>query len=85
MTSRPASYDNVSKFLHWSTALLLVAGFFIGENADGIGYGFHVSIGIAILVLTGLRILWRLTNPAPRYPETMSGLEKTAASLIKLA
>ena len=26
MTARPASYDTLSKFLHWSTALLLVAG-----------------------------------------------------------
>jgi cytochrome b len=42
MTQRPSSYDSVSKWLHWTTAVLLVAGFFIGENtshrfADGVG------------------------------------------------
>ena len=90
MTTRPASYDTVSKFLHWTTALLLVAGFLIGENtshrfADGVGYGIHVSIGIAIMALTLARIGWRLAFAAPAYPDTMSGIEKTAASLTKLA
>ena len=31
MAQRPSSYDSVSKWLHWTTAVLLVAGFFIGE------------------------------------------------------
>ena len=58
MTARPASYDTLSKFLHWSTALLLVAGYLVGENtshrmAEGVGYGIHVSIGIAISPSTG--------------------------------
>jgi cytochrome b561 len=90
MTERPASYDAVSKWLHWTTAVLLVAGYFIGENtshrfADGVGYGIHVSIGIAILALTLGRIGWRLAFAAPAYPDTMSSLEKSAASLTKLA
>ncbi len=90
MTSRPASYDTVSKWLHWSAAGLLIAGFIVAENtshrfAGGTGYGFHVLIGLALLALTVWRIGWRLKFAAPAYPATMSGPEKTAASLIKLA
>jgi cytochrome b561 len=42
-----------------------------------------VSIGIAILALTLARIGWRLAFAAPAYPDTMSSLEKSAASLTK--
>ena len=53
--------------------------------AEGVGSGIHVSIGIAILALTLARIGWRLAFAAPAYPATMSGFEKTAVSLTKLA
>ncbi len=90
MTMRPDSYDTVSKWLHWSAAGLLIAGFIIAENTshrfvDGTGYGVHVVIGLALLALTIWRIVWRLKFAAPAYPETMSGIEKAAASATKLA
>jgi cytochrome b561 len=69
---------------------LLIGSFLVGENtshrfADGIGYGFHVSIGLLLLLLTFLRVGWRLSHKTPAYPVTMSTVEKWAASLVKLA
>ena len=89
MPTRPARYDIVSKWLHWSAAGLLIAGFLVAENtshrfADAAGYGVHVATGLALLAVTALRIFWRLTHAAPAYPESMKSGEKWLASSVKV-
>lgn len=89
MTDRPADYDGVSKWLHWSAAGLLIGGFLIAENtshqfAEATGYGLHVSTGLALLALTVFRLYWRLSHAAPAYPATMKPAEKWAANTIKV-
>jgi cytochrome b561 len=34
--------------------------------------GFHKSFGLTVLVLSLLRVAWRLVNPAPPLPQSMS-------------
>ncbi len=41
----------------------------------------HVSVGTAILLLTLLRIVWRLANPPPPYPATMKAWEVTVSKV----
>jgi cytochrome b561 len=41
----------------------------------------HVSIGVTILVLTLVRILWRLMNPPPPLPASMAPWEVTLTKL----
>ncbi len=89
MPNRPQNYDAVSKWLHWSAAGLLIGGYLVAENTshryvEATGYGVHVSIGLALIVLTAFRIYWRLSHAAPAYPATMKAWEKSAASGIKL-
>lgn len=90
-------YDSVSMIIHWVTALLLIFMLVFGEElmeageeaeelGEGLGSTFgpslHVSIGAAILILTLLRILWRVTHRAPAYPATMKPYELVAAQAV---
>jgi cytochrome b561 len=70
MTAR-LQYGTPAKIIHWLIVALLVAQYAIGWLMPDLHRGmtpgapmtFHVSIGIAILALTALRFIWRLTHP----------------------
>ena len=44
-------------------------------------YQLHKSIGITILLLSVLRVIWRLTHKAPPLPPEMPAWEKFGAKL----
>jgi cytochrome b561 len=72
--------------LHWGIALLLVPMLFFGEELmeeDGGALlpSLHVSIGVTILVLSVLRLIWRVTHPAPPLPAGSPAWETTAAKV----
>ena len=81
-------YNAVAMGLHWIIALLMIPMLFFGEELMEVEGGtggtllptIHVSAGIAILVLTVLRLIWRVVNPPPPAPLTMAGWERTAAA-----
>ena len=84
-------YDAVAMSLHWLTAVLLIFMLFFGEDLmeeeDGFGaFGpsLHVSIGSTILVLSLIRLAWRLFNPPPAYPLGMAPWERMAAKATHL-
>jgi len=71
-------YGTVAIFFHWTIALLILINLAIGftfanvmANTD---WGFftivqtHKSIGLTVLVLSLLRLGWRLINPIPELP-----------------
>lgn len=75
-------YGAVAMTLHWIIALLiatnLVLGFYFANVMDSNDPSFfaivqlHKSIGLTILVLSVLRLLWRLVNPIPPLPADFS-------------
>lgn len=75
-------YGTISKFFHWSIAILIIGmiflGFFMGNATS---YAVHKSIGLTILLLAALRLLWRLFNPPPYLPNTVPDWQKAAAHL----
>jgi cytochrome b561 len=83
-----ARYGNVAITLHWSIALGIIANIALGltfadmSNSDPDKFflaQIHKSIGLTILVLSLLRIVWRLMHPVPPLPETMSPAMRVAA------
>jgi cytochrome b561 len=83
---RPA-FDRLTIFLHWATALLVLAMFasaWLHGLAEGRNSVFstlllqlHRSLGITIWVATGLRLAWRLTNAKlPPFPSNMTKLHR---------
>src|SRR6185295_18726218 len=77
-----ARYGTVAMTLHWLIALLLIgnlcSGFLLANVLpDDAWWHFdavqlHKSIGLTILMLSVLRLAWRLVNPIPPLPAGMS-------------
>lgn len=72
--------------LHWLIAALLIFMLFFGEElmdekgGGAFGPSLHVSFGSAILILSVLRLVWRLINPPPAYPAGMALWERMAST-----
>lgn len=89
MTST-ARYKPLAKAFHWLTALLvlltipaavimLTPG--IERSLQDPLFAFHKNIGVVILVLTALRLAYRLVNPPPPLPASLPAWQRHAASL----
>lgn len=82
-------YTNVAIALHWLIALMVIGqlagGFFMQnlprEQADLKFqiYQLHKSFGISVLLLTLVRVGWRLTHKPPALPDKMAGWERFLA------
>ena len=85
---RSSRYATVAIVLHWLIALTIVAQVSIAWRMDGrTPEGFaltqlHKSIGISILVLSILRLGWRLTNPPPPEPAGLARWERVASRIV---
>ncbi len=88
------SYSKGAVFLHWLMAVLIIlmlaGGFLMGYTPDDnpklamFVYNWHKTIGILILVLTLIRILWRLSHKPPALPDYIKGWEAGLAKLVHL-
>lgn len=87
MGPAPQRYSLGAILLHWLIAAALVFQIVFAESLEGprgldlfARYQLHKSVGIAILLLSVLRLIWRLTAPrpapapGPRWAMTLSGL-----------
>jgi cytochrome b561 len=71
--SPAARYSTVAIALHWLLALAIIATLGVGLYVEGLPFSphklkvmsWHKWAGITILVLSAVRLLWRLTHPAP--------------------
>jgi cytochrome b561 len=82
------TYGSVSKFLHWSMALVMIgmiaAGFWMTSLADSQMKWdiimIHKSVGFTALFLLLFRIYWRLTNTTPKLPDSLPKWQVLAAN-----
>jgi cytochrome b561 len=82
-------YSNVAIALHWLIALLVIGqlagGIYMSKLPDTQAslkfelFQLHKSFGITILLLTLIRLGWRLTHKAPPLPAEMPRWEKISA------
>lgn len=91
MAASAQRYTAVAIVLHWAIAfailVMLPLGFWMHESAehgnasDGVYRAFqlHKSIGLTVLVLSVVRLGWRLMNPPPPLPEHTPKWERFAA------
>jgi cytochrome b561 len=86
-------YSRTARGFHWITVVLVIVMMGVGVYMAGLPlsmekikiYNIHKSIGFCILILTVLRLFWRLQNPPPPLPETMKAWEISAAHGAHLA
>lgn len=89
---QPASprdrYTTVAIWLHWLIAALILANLALGLAHESVSRGlsqqmlwWHKSFGITVLLLSLVRLGWRLTHPAPPLPAYLPAWEKMLARL----
>src|SRR5262245_53273741 len=88
-------YSTVAIALHWAIAVCIITllglGFVMTEMPPRklatlfAIFQLHKSIGITVLLLTIVRLAWRLTHPAPPLPDTMKPWERLAAQSVHVA
>ncbi|NDE89764.1 MAG: cytochrome b [Alphaproteobacteria bacterium] len=88
MSEAVKRYHAGAMILHWLMALLILGNLALGLLLEDIPieqrfqfYQLHKSIGITVLVLTVLRIIWRLMYRAPALPGHIKPWEKAVANL----
>ncbi len=89
--SAQSRYTSVAIILHWVIAALIIgqiAGGLLmvnlGESQSALKFElfqWHKSFGITILVLTFIRIAWRLTHRPPALPQGLKSYERALARL----
>ena len=81
-------YGAVAMSLHWLIAAMIVFMLGLGLFMTSLDetdertfplFQLHKSIGLTILILSLVRLAWRLTNPIPALPPGMGASERFAA------
>lgn len=89
----PSRYTGIAVLLHWLVALLIFAGFGLGLTMVDMSfspqklkfYSWHKWIGTTIFLLVAIRLVWRLTHPAPALPLAMPAWQRRVAHYSHLA
>lgn len=95
--STSSRYSAIAILLHWAIAILVISMIPMGwwmvrainkPDTQQLAYQLfqlHKSIGFAILALTLLRVVWRLTHPVPALPSDMKDWERVLARATHIA
>ena len=82
-------YNTVAMLLHWLIAALILTNISVAwyfDELKGLAkippLQLHKSIGITVLILSVLRLAWRLINPPPKMPDTVKGWERFLAVAV---
>ena len=86
MESENRRYSSVAMALHWAMAGLILFMIWLGRNMENheARFQLHKSIGITLLVLTLIRILWRLYNKPPPLPSDTKPIEAKLSHLVQM-
>jgi cytochrome b561 len=91
MSASPEKYNKVAIALHWVLAVLILFLLFPGHelieverggSAADWGPTAHASLGMLVLILSLVRIAWRIANPAPPLPATMPVWQVKATAAV---
>lgn len=87
-----SGYSKVAIVLHWTIALLIlgnIAGALVAEQVDDatarLIMATHKSIGLTVLMLSLVRLLWRLTHPFPSFPNATPKWDAVLARATHIA
>ena len=83
-------YTRTAMAMHWLTVGLVGALYGVGWTMvdlpkgpeRGEMFALHKTLGISVLLLTLLRLAWRLTHRPPSLPAAMPGWRARAASAV---
>lgn len=82
-------YTRTAVGLHWTVAGLVLTALFVGWTMTGMDispqrlkvYNWHKWVGVTVLALALLRVVWRLTHPAPPLAPAIPRWQRIAAHI----
>jgi cytochrome b561 len=85
----PSSWGSVARSFHWILGFVIIGMIAYGwwmnhfpARADRFFYrSIHADIGYVVLLLMGLRVIWRAINPAPPLPAGTPRWQRFAAQI----
>lgn len=91
--TQPSSYTRTAIALHWLLALAIVGTFSVGFYMADLAfsplrlklYNWHKWAGVTILLLSALRLLWRIRHTPPPLPAGMPTWQVRASHLSHAA
>lgn len=92
--NEPVRYGRISRYYHWSIAVLVLALFPMGIFTTMLPYDVeyrqafyvvHKSLGLTVFLLAGARVVWLLFSPAPGITTDLTGWQRTAAKVAHFA
>jgi cytochrome b561 len=90
--SARSRYSTVAIALHWTIAALIIFNLILGSIMESFPrplrfllVGTHAMAGLLVLLLSVVRVLWRLTHPPPPLAADMSAWERTLAHAVHYA
>lgn len=84
-------YDPLSRFLHWTVGLLIIAQFILGWTMPDVHgtappaglIAWHVVLGTALIAVIAIRIVWAFVRRSPPEHEQHAALSFTAGLVHK--
>lgn len=90
----PPGYGRLSRRLHWIVAAAVIPMIFAGlvMTTEGLPralgnalFLFHKNLGVILIPVILLRLVWRLTHPAPPLPPQLPRWQRLAARVSHVA
>lgn len=85
-------YGMVAALLHWGIALLIFVLLAMGAVMEDVPaptkyvvYDLHKAVGMAVLILVGVRVLWRFMNVVPEHLATHKNWERKLSDVTQMA
>lgn len=85
----PSRYSLGAIILHWAIAISVFVTWRIAESAEHASeaqeeaiMADHMAVGMLILMLTLLRLVWRLTHAQPAFSPHLANWERVAARVV---
>jgi cytochrome b561 len=83
-------YGDVAIFLHWTIAACILFNMVSGHYMETLPKGelkhiwvsLHATSGLSVLVLSVVRIAWRISHKPPQLDQTLSTLVRLAAEWV---
>lgn len=82
-------YTRIAICLHWIMAIGFISMFFLGFYMQSLPfspnklqvYSWHKWAGVSLFLLALLRLVWRLSHPAPALPQSMTPFSQKLAHM----